>query len=69
MERALTNWYAARQREAMVEQFRTPDPREEGERLGWKRIRRAAAERKLKRPWPLGTAGDSPVAAKSGWSP
>ncbi|TMD15672.1 MAG: hypothetical protein E6J00_02445 [Chloroflexi bacterium] len=50
MERALLHWYAARQEEAMVEQFQSPDPREESERLAWKRTRRAAAERRLRRP-------------------
>jgi metal-responsive CopG/Arc/MetJ family transcriptional regulator len=49
MDAALTRWCADRQEEAMREQFGASDPREEAERSQWKRIRRAAAGRKLRR--------------------
>ena len=50
MESALENWYRVRQDEAMVEQFSSPEPREEIEHQAWRQIRRAAVRRKLKRP-------------------
>jgi metal-responsive CopG/Arc/MetJ family transcriptional regulator len=49
MGAALTNWYATRQEEAMVDQFSVATPEEQAERRAWKRIRRAAAERRLTR--------------------
>jgi hypothetical protein len=49
MESALQSWYSARQEEAMIEQFRDPEP-ETSEQRDWLRIRRAAAGGKLKRP-------------------
>ncbi len=50
MDSALTSWYAAGQEEAMVEQFTPPEPTGvQTEREAWKRIRRAAATRKLRR--------------------
>jgi metal-responsive CopG/Arc/MetJ family transcriptional regulator len=49
MELALQSWYSARQDEAMIEQFREAEPAT-SEQRDWQRIRRAAAERKLKRP-------------------
>jgi hypothetical protein len=49
MESALQNWYRVRQQEAMVEQFSASEPSEE-ELRRWKTIRRAAVQRKLKRP-------------------
>jgi hypothetical protein len=48
MESALQSWYSARQKEAMIEQFSESDVQDE--QRDWQRIRRAAAERKLKRP-------------------
>jgi hypothetical protein len=52
MESALQNWYRVRQEEAMVEQFSAPELTEESELGDWRRIRRAAVSRKLKRPAP-----------------
>jgi len=49
METALQNWYRVRQNEAMVEQFSAAEPND-GERAAWRRIRRAAVTKKLKRP-------------------
>lgn len=49
MESALQRWYTARQDEAMIEQFSGPES-ETDEQQSWQRIRRAAAERQLKRP-------------------
>jgi Arc/MetJ-type ribon-helix-helix transcriptional regulator len=49
MDAALTRWCADRQEEAMREQFSASDPPEEAEPSQWKRIRRAAAGRKLRR--------------------
>jgi metal-responsive CopG/Arc/MetJ family transcriptional regulator len=49
MESALQSWYSARQKEAMIEQFSESDVQKDEQR-DWQRIRRAAAERKLKRP-------------------
>lgn len=47
MERALLDWYRARQDEAMAEQF-TPPEQASAEYEEWRKIRRAAAERKLR---------------------
>jgi hypothetical protein len=50
MDSALTSWYAVGQQEAMVEQFTSREPTEvQAEREAWKRIRRGAATRMLKR--------------------
>jgi hypothetical protein len=49
MESALQSWYSARQDEAMIEQFSDPDLQKDEQR-DWQRVRRVAAERKLKRP-------------------
>ncbi len=50
MDAALTVWYAAKQEQAMIEQFRSPEPAEvQAERQEWKRIRRAAAGRRVRR--------------------
>jgi metal-responsive CopG/Arc/MetJ family transcriptional regulator len=49
MESALQSWYSARQKEAMIEQFSESDLQKDEQR-DWQRIRRAAAERTLKRP-------------------
>jgi hypothetical protein len=49
MESALQNWYRVRQNEAMVEQFSAAEPANEGERAAWRRIRRDAVSKKLKR--------------------
>jgi hypothetical protein len=49
MESALQSWYSARQEEAMIEQFSDPDLQKDEQR-DWQRVRRVAAERKLKRP-------------------
>lgn len=50
MEAALHHWYRTRQDEAMTDQFSGPEPVESGERQTWRRVRRAAATRKLERP-------------------
>jgi hypothetical protein len=52
MESALQNWYRVRQEEAMIEQFSEPELTDESELRDWRRIRRAAVTRKLKRPAP-----------------
>jgi hypothetical protein len=52
MESALQNWYRVRQDEAMIEQFSEPELTDESELRDWRRIRRAAVTRKLKRPAP-----------------
>jgi len=39
-----------RQKEAMIDQFSDPQAAEGSELLDWRRIRRAAATRKLERP-------------------
>ena len=52
MESALQNWYRVRQEEAMIEQFSEPELIDESELRDWRRIRRAAVTRKLKRPAP-----------------
>jgi hypothetical protein len=52
MESALQNWYRVRQKEAMIEQFSEPELTDESELRDWRRIRRAAVTRKLKRPAP-----------------
>jgi len=52
MESALQNWYRVRQEEAMIEQFSAPELTEESELRDWRRIRRAAVSKKLKRPAP-----------------
>jgi len=50
MEAALHHWYRTRQDDAMIEQFSGPDAVEPGEQRIWRRVRRAAVSRKLKRP-------------------
>ena len=50
MEAALQHWYRTRQDEAMIEQFSGPEAIETSEQRSWRRIRRAAVSRKLKRP-------------------
>jgi hypothetical protein len=50
METALQSWYQARQEEAMIEQFKGPELRDESELRSWRKIRRTAVTRKLKRP-------------------
>ncbi len=50
MESALQNWYRVRQDEAMIEQFSAAEPLEEIEHEAWRKIRRSAISRKLKRP-------------------
>ena len=50
MDAALGQWYAARQEEAMIEQFSEPPIENPDERRAWRTIRRAAATRKLNRP-------------------
>jgi len=52
METALQYWYRARQEEAMIEQFSGPEVTDASELRSWRKIRRAAATRKLKRPAP-----------------
>jgi hypothetical protein len=50
MDAALGQWYAARQDEAMIEQFAEPSTENQAEQQAWRRIRRAAATRRLNRP-------------------
>jgi hypothetical protein len=50
METALHYWYRARQDEAMTEQFSAPKLTDASELRSWRKIRRAAVTRKLKRP-------------------
>jgi metal-responsive CopG/Arc/MetJ family transcriptional regulator len=50
MEEALQHWYGARQSDAMVDQFSGAEAVESSEQRSWRRIRRAAVSRKLKRP-------------------
>jgi hypothetical protein len=50
MESALQHWYRGRQDDAMIAQFSRPDPVESSGQGSWRRIRRAAVSRKLKRP-------------------
>lgn len=52
MDAALNQWYAARQDEAMAEQFAEPSNEVGEERRAWQRTRRAAAARRLNRPAP-----------------
>jgi hypothetical protein len=54
IDEALYLWYAREQERAMREQFEAPDDVGPGEREAWRRIRRAAAERWLRRPEPAG---------------
>jgi hypothetical protein len=49
MDAALGQWYAARQDEAMIEQFAEPSAENQAEQLAWKRIRRAATTRRVNR--------------------
>ncbi len=49
IDAALAQWYAARQDEAMAQQFAEPQKQSPGEVTGWRRIRRAAAARRLNR--------------------
>ena len=48
MELALQDWYRARQDEAMAEQFNTSGPEAPPGERQWRKIRRAAAGRKLR---------------------
>lgn len=50
MEAALQHWYRARQDDAMIDQFSGAEAAESGEHRSWRRIRRAAVSRRLKRP-------------------
>ena len=50
METALQYWYRTRQDEAMIEQFSQPELADASELRSWRKIRRAAVTRKLKRP-------------------
>jgi hypothetical protein len=50
MDAALGQWYAARQDEAMAEQFAEPPAEDSHERRAWRTTRRAAAARRLNRP-------------------
>lgn len=50
MEVALQYWYRARQDEEMIEQFSGPDPTDPRELRSWRKIRRAAVAKRLKRP-------------------
>jgi len=47
LDAALAHWYAARQDEAMIEQFAEPSTENQAEQQAWKRIRRSAATRRL----------------------
>jgi hypothetical protein len=50
MEAALQHWYRARQDDAMIDQFSGPEAVDSSEQPSWRRIRRAAVSRRLKRP-------------------
>ena len=50
MDAALGQWYAARQDEAMIEQFEEASNPDSPERKAWRKTRRAAAARRLNRP-------------------
>ncbi len=51
VDQALLAWYAARQDEAMIEQYRSPSSQaEEAEYAAWERIRDAAVSDMLSRP-------------------
>lgn len=50
MESALQSWYSARQDEAMTEQFSPDQSSDQSEHRSWRRIRRAAVRRNLKKP-------------------
>jgi hypothetical protein len=51
MDQALFDWYAARQEEAMIEQYGAPTTSEfDAEYADWRRIRSAAAASRLSRP-------------------
>lgn len=50
MEVALQHWYSARQDEEMIVQFSDPDPTDPSELRSWRKIRRAAVDKRLKRP-------------------
>jgi hypothetical protein len=51
IDQALLNWYAARQDEAMIEQYSAPTtPEEDAEYAAWARIRDAAVVDMLNRP-------------------
>jgi hypothetical protein len=49
MDAALGQWYAARQDEAMAEQFAEQPTEDSAERKAWRTVRRAAATRRLNR--------------------
>ena len=49
MDAALTQWYSARQDEAMADQFAEPPNESTGEAASWRRTRRAAVARRLNR--------------------
>jgi metal-responsive CopG/Arc/MetJ family transcriptional regulator len=51
IDQALLDWYAARQNDAMIEQYTAPTtPQEDAEHTAWERIRDAAAADMLSRP-------------------
>lgn len=50
MEAALQRWYRTRQDDAMIDQFSGPEGVSGSEQQSWRRIRRAAVSRRLKRP-------------------
>ncbi len=51
IDQALLDWYAARQDEAMIEQYTAPStPEEDAEHVAWERIRDAAISDMLSRP-------------------
>ena len=49
-ENVLRNWYLARQDKAMIAQFGGDESVTQSEQRDWRRMCRAAASRKLKRP-------------------
>lgn len=50
LDEALALWHAREQERAMRAQFEAPDDVPPEEQRAWRRIRRAAAERRLRRP-------------------
>jgi len=50
IDQALLNWYAARQDEAMIEQYTSTSADEDAEYAAWTRIRDAAVSDMLSRP-------------------
>lgn len=49
VDEALSEWYAARQAEAMAAQFEGDDTGDRAERESWRQVRRAATRRHLER--------------------